>query len=144
MEVTALACRCSTPLAERSKRVLLSIVAVFGLLASPDVFSQLTAQVRGQSITVPARPAAPSADRALAAPNNYVGDGACSQCHRDTVDSFHQTAHYITSRLPAKSSILGKFGPDSNILTTSNPELSFRMEEKLDGFFQTALQGIDH
>jgi hypothetical protein len=73
---------------------------------------------------------------------NYVGDDACGACHQDKVEAFHRTAHYLTSRLPDKASILGNFGPDVNILKTSNPDLFFRMEEKEGDFFQTAVQGI--
>src|SRR5579864_172779 len=73
---------------------------------------------------------------------NYVGDSACRSCHQDKVEGFHRTAHYLTSRLPDKDSILGDFSPDANILKTSNPDLLFRMEVKNDGFFQTAVQGI--
>jgi Cytochrome c554 and c-prime len=73
---------------------------------------------------------------------SYVGDDACRSCHQNKVESFHRTAHYLTSRLPDKDSILGNFSPDANILKTSNPDLFFRMEAKDDGFSQTAVQGI--
>jgi hypothetical protein len=73
---------------------------------------------------------------------NYVGDAACRSCHQDKVESFHRTAHYLTSRLPTKDSILGNFSQGANILKTSNPDLFFRMEAKGDGFFQTAVQGL--
>src|SRR5579864_5766791 len=71
-----------------------------------------------------------------------VGDDGCRSCHQDKVESYHRTAHYLTSRLPDQDSILGNFSPDANILKTSNPDLSFRMEAKNDGFFQTAVQGM--
>src|SRR5208282_5872425 len=74
-------------------------------------------------------------------PAGYVGDAVCQSCHQAKVETFHRTSHYLTSRLPEKDSILGKFTPDANIMKTSNPELFFRMEEKDDGFFQTAVQG---
>jgi hypothetical protein len=73
---------------------------------------------------------------------NYTGDEACRSCHQDKVETFHRTAHYLTSRLPDKDSILGNFDADANILKTSNPDLYFRMEAKDSGFFQTAVQGI--
>jgi len=73
---------------------------------------------------------------------NYVGDDACHSCHQDKAESFHRTAHYLTSALPDKDSILGSFSPDANILKTSNPDLFFRMEKKDDVFFQTAVQGV--
>jgi len=73
---------------------------------------------------------------------NYAGDEACRSCHQDKVETFHRTAHYLTSRLPDKDSILGNFSPAANILKTSNPDLFFRMEARVDGFFQMAVQGI--
>ena len=73
--------------------------------------------------------------------NSYVGDQICAQCHGDQAESFHQTAHYLTSRLPNKDSILGDFTPGKNAITTSNPDLSFRMEKREGGFFQIAIEG---
>lgn len=76
----------------------------------------------------------------------YVGDAVCRSCHADTVDSFHRTAHYLTSRLPDEKSILGSFAPGENLLRTSNAALFFRMEERhADGktaFFETAVAGM--
>ena len=73
---------------------------------------------------------------------DYIGDEACRSCHQDKVETFHRTAHYLTSSRPDKDSILGTFSPNENILRTSNPDLFFRMEAKDDAFFQTAVQGI--
>src|ERR1700730_12857467 len=73
---------------------------------------------------------------------NYAGDDACRSCHQDKVESFHQTAHYLTSRLPDKNSILGSFSPDANTLKTSNPNLFFQMEARDEAFYQTAVQGV--
>ncbi len=72
---------------------------------------------------------------------NYIGDEACGSCHREKVEGFHHTAHYLTSRLPDQNSILGEFTSDANVLKTSNPDLFFRMEKKGDGFFQTSIEG---
>jgi cytochrome c554/c'-like protein len=107
--------------------------AMVGLLAL-NVFGQASGQ--SQPVGVP------KADKPSSARANYVGDEACGSCHREKVDTFHQTAHYLTSRLPDNHSILGSFSPGSNTPTTSNPELSFRMDKKGNGFFQTAVQGI--
>ena len=74
-------------------------------------------------------------------PTSYVGDAVCSECHQKESEGFHQTAHFLTSRLPDKSSVLGSFASGTNILKTSNPDLFFRMEMKNDEFFQTAVQG---
>jgi len=83
-------------------------------------------------------------DKAQSNPReNYVGDDACRKCHEDRVQSSHRTAHYLTSRLPDKDSILGSFDAGANVLKTSNPDLFFRMEARSDGFFQSAVQGIE-
>jgi hypothetical protein len=76
--------------------------------------------------------------RSAAARENYVGDDACRSCHAAQVDTFHQTAHYLTSAEPNEHTILGKFTAGDNILKTSNPNLAFHMEAKEGGFFQTA------
>ena len=85
--------------------------------------------------------ASPTAEKIVSLGPDLVGDGACTSCHQEKVEAFHQTAHYLTSRLPSKISILGNFTPGANVLKTSNPDLFFRMEEKADSFFQTAVEG---
>jgi hypothetical protein len=77
---------------------------------------------------------------------DYVGDNSCRSCHASQFDSYHQTAHYLTSMAPSRDSILGKFTTGDNILKTANPNLFFRMDEKHEnregeGFFQTAVAG---
>jgi hypothetical protein len=67
-------------------------------------------------------------------------------CHRQIVATFHQTAHYLTSRLPDANSIFGNFDPEVNTLKTAAPDLFFRMDKRrddkgADAFFQTAVQG---
>jgi nitrate/TMAO reductase-like tetraheme cytochrome c subunit len=76
--------------------------------------------------------------RSPAARLNYAGDDACQSCHQTQFSSYHQTSHFLTSAEPTAHSILGNFNSGSNILQTSNPNLSFRMEARQDGFFQTA------
>jgi Cytochrome c554 and c-prime len=100
----------------------------------------VTMEAAGQSSSSQSNPAPNSSPK----PNPreaFVGDDACRSCHQEKVESFHRTAHYLTSRLPDKDSILGNFSPDANVLKTSNPDLFFRMEAKNDGFFQTAVHG---
>jgi hypothetical protein len=70
---------------------------------------------------------------------DYLGDDACRPCHAAQFDSYHQTAHYLTSASPGEHSILGKFTPGDNVLKTANPNLFFRMDAKDGGFFQTAV-----
>jgi hypothetical protein len=71
----------------------------------------------------------------------YVGDAACSSCHREKVDSYFLTAHHLTSQPANQNSILGRF-TEGNILKTSNPELFYRMEANPRGQFQAAVMGI--
>ena len=63
---------------------------------------------------------------AAAKPNpreGYLGDEACRSCHAAQVDSFHQTAHFLTSSAAQpNTSILGKFTPGDNILKTVKPK----------------------
>jgi hypothetical protein len=79
---------------------------------------------------------------AAARPNpreGYLGDDACKSCHADQFDSYHHTAHYLTSTLPTQHTVLGNFTPGNNLLKTANPNLSFRMDSHDGGFFQTAV-----
>jgi hypothetical protein len=124
-------------------RVASTMRVILGLLAALNVFGQSDNQSRQPQLGLaPAAVASSQADKTSPARDRYVGDEACGSCHREKVESFHQTAHYLTSRLPDKHSILGNFVAGANAPTTSNPELSFRMDEKQDGFFQTAVQGM--
>jgi len=88
------------------------------------------------------QPEQTAAVRASGSRKDYVGDGVCQSCHQDKVLSFHRTAHFLTSRLPSRESILGSFSRDANVLKTSNLDLFFRMEEKDGEFFQTAVEGM--
>lgn len=96
----------------------------------------LLALVQVPAVQGPAKMAAPVR-------SGYVGDAACEACHQAKVESFHRTAHFLTSREPDKNSILGHFTSGANVLRTSNSELLFRMDEKANGFFETAVEGMD-
>ena len=119
------------------------LVVIVTLLLAAEVASQNRSPQTNPASTqaIPPQPTS-SANAKLNSRANYVGDEACRSCHQDKVETFHRTAHYLTSRLPDKDSILGTFNADANVLTTSNPDLYFRMEAKDGGFFQTAAQGI--
>ena len=78
----------------------------------------------------------------------YVGDAACFSCHKDQSNSYLHTSHHLTSQLPSKDSILGSFSGESNTLISQrpalapwNPGLSFKMESKADGYYETAVIG---
>jgi hypothetical protein len=81
------------------------------------------------------------AGKPASATRDYVGDSVCLSCHKEQGEGFHNTAHFLTSRLPATASILGNFSGDANVMKTSNPDLFFRMEQKGGDFFQTAVEG---
>lgn len=72
----------------------------------------------------------------------YVGDGACRPCHQDEVRTYAETAHHLTSRMPSKNSIAGKFTAGSNVLHTSNQYLSFVMSATKDGYFESAVEEL--
>lgn len=80
--------------------------------------------------------------------SNYVGDASCLSCHKDQSASYLGTSHHLTSKLATKSSVLGSFHDGSNVLTiidpaltTAEPGLSFKMEAREGGLFQTAITG---
>src|SRR5258708_27566131 len=123
-------------------RFATTIGLIFGLLAVEHVLGQSNTPSQAPLRPAPAPAAAPPPDNITAAHDHYVGDEACGSCHREKLDTFYQTSHHLTSRLPDKKSILGDFAPGANTRTTSNSELLFRMDEKEGSFFQTAVQGI--
>jgi len=101
------------------------IAALSLVLALPLIFS---AQL----------PEAPSPAAAVER-NQYVGDAACSACHQEKSRNYRGSAHHLSSRLPDKSSVDGKFTPGSNVLRTSNPYFFFIMNAGKDGYFQKAV-----
>jgi hypothetical protein len=73
--------------------------------------------------------------------NEYVGDAVCGQCHSDKFDTYEKTAHHLTSQTVNKDTIVGNFNSGSNTMATANPNLTFRMDVRGDGFYQTAIWG---
>jgi hypothetical protein len=72
--------------------------------------------------------------------SNAVGDSTCLSCHREHA-SFERTAHRLTSRHPSRASIAASFAEGRNVLRTSNPSLTYRMDSTSAGFIQTARLG---
>jgi hypothetical protein len=72
--------------------------------------------------------------------SNSVGDATCVSCHRQHA-SFDGTAHRLTSRPPTRAAIAASFTEGENVLRTSNPALSYRMDSTAAGFTQTARLG---
>ena len=71
---------------------------------------------------------------------DHIGDDKCLSCH-EQYKSYLRTAHHLTSQPATANSIAGKFSTGENILKTSEPELHYRMENRKDGFYQTAVLG---
>ncbi|HEV7992032.1 MAG TPA: multiheme c-type cytochrome [Gemmatimonadaceae bacterium] len=71
---------------------------------------------------------------------NAVGDAACLSCHRQ-YGTFEHTAHRLTSRRAVRAAIAGSFTAGENLLRTSNPALSYRLDSTAAGFVQTAVMG---
>jgi tetratricopeptide (TPR) repeat protein len=79
----------------------------------------------------------------------FAGDSVCLSCHQQVSISYLHTAHHLTSQLPGKDSILGSFIEGSNVLMIhqptsidTRPSLYFKMEEKGDGNYETAIMGV--
>ena len=69
----------------------------------------------------------------------YVGPESCKECHAKYYEGFIQTAHYHTSALANKDSILGSFEPGENVMKTKQPGFRFKLEAKEGNFYQTLL-----
>jgi Cytochrome c554 and c-prime len=63
---------------------------------------------------------------------------SCRPCHAAIVDSWAATAHARTSALADSQTVAGDFSEGHNALQTGAPNISFRMERRDSGFFQTA------
>jgi hypothetical protein len=69
-----------------------------------------------------------------------VADLACRKCHQEKFDSYLATAHHKTSRIADRSSIAGSFTNGHDVMSTLNPELTFRMEARDGHFYETAIR----
>ena len=85
-------------------------------------------------------PGAASSKKEPISPESYVGDAKCFSCHADK-QTYLQTAHHLTSRLPTQQTVAGSFRPGQNVMKTTNPDLSFRMDSTANGFTETAVIG---
>jgi hypothetical protein len=107
----------------------------------------LLSAVLCRSLFAAPQPVPQSADNTLSTHPNIseltfkelVGDRACQQCHQEEFETFSQTRHHLSSQLPERHTIAGKFTAGENTLTTFNPEVSFRMDERNGNFYETAI-----
>lgn len=74
----------------------------------------------------------------------FVGVDACRDCHRERVDEFVHTGHYLASRRAIGDGVSGDF-ESNNRYQSRDENVSFEMEIDGEGFKQTALirQGTD-
>jgi Cytochrome c554 and c-prime len=75
--------------------------------------------------------------------DDFVGDLACRPCHSREFTSYLATAHHRSSRLPDVASVAGNFAHGNDVMTTFNPELTFHMEVRDGGFYETAIRRKD-
>lgn len=88
-------------------------------------------------------PASLSADEKKPPPrSDYVGDSACRSCHQEKTRTYFQTAHHLATSWPSARTMKGSFSPDSNILKTANPYLTFEMTTGQQGYFQSAVEEL--
>lgn len=100
------------------------------------VFAILQAVVPQPPTSVPQ----PASAKSVVPPGSYAGTEACRPCHAAKVASYLTTAHQKTSSIATRDTVGGRFEADANTLKTSNPQLSFRMEERPDGLYQVAMR----
>ena len=63
---------------------------------------------------------------------------SCRECHEQIVANYVQTAHFNTSSEASAATIKGPFVEGRNVLQTRSEGVSFTMEHRKDGFYQTA------
>jgi len=113
--------------------VILSVLHWFSSVAVPDGPSAASRDARKVQV---------STHESKAPRSDYVGDDSCRPCHQQQAQSYAATAHHLTSRLPTRKSVAGRFTPGSNVLKTSNPYLSYSMTETRDGHFESAVEQL--
>lgn len=73
----------------------------------------------------------------------FAGSVACSSCHKNILDSFTRTAHFLTSQPAEEKYIKGSFEPGKNTFIF-NPAIFVSMEKRNDRFYQVAYaKGIE-
>jgi len=120
----------------------MKLVGIVVMLACAASLSAASGTPAAPPQTEPVHPgnATTSVDeRGPATRRDFLGDAACEECHQEIGNTYARTAHHLTSQLPTKDSILGKFTRGENILKTGDPDLYFRMDAKESGFYQTAV-----
>ena len=118
---------------------LFSIIAMLACAALLSAASGAPPAARHTEPAVAGQRETSEAERGPATRGDFLGDAACQECHQEISNTYARTAHHLTSQLPTKDSILGKFTSGQNILMTSDPDLHFRMDAKETGFYETGV-----
>jgi Cytochrome c554 and c-prime len=106
----------------------------------------LSAVTRGQqaadsTASTEAAPGGAGAAGATFEQRGFVGDNACKTCHQREFESFSSTRHHLDSALPSAASIHGHFDPAHNMMSSLDPDVSFRMSAKNGAFYETSFEG---
>lgn len=118
---------------------LISTVMLLACGATLTFANRTAASPQKSETSLPRQTKSPASEKGAAARRDFVGDSTCQRCHREIGETYARTLHHLTSQLPSKDSIAGKFTDGANILRTSDPDLHFRMDEKESGFYETAV-----
>ncbi|MEI7699418.1 MAG: multiheme c-type cytochrome [Planctomycetia bacterium] len=107
----------------------------------PEEWAELVTSgtLRGESwVLLPAEQPDTDFQSTVRAENRgFLTAETCGECHQQNHQTFVHTAHARTSMLPDRESILGSFQEGHNTLVTGNPNLTFRMTARDDGFYQS-------
>jgi Cytochrome c554 and c-prime len=97
--------------------------------------------MRGQQAQVGAAVSASRGQAGTSDQHGFVGDNACRDCHQREFEGYLTTRHHLDSTLPSAETIHGHFDSGRNTMASLDPGVSFRMDAKGGGFFETSLVG---
>ena len=66
----------------------------------------------------------------------FVQPQVCGECHPTKYEGFRDTAHFRTSSIATRDTVLGDFAPPGNRLATKDPNVHFEMLTDGDRLFQ--------
>lgn len=69
--------------------------------------------------------------------NNFAGSAKCASCHKGVHDTYSNTAHFKTSALATKATVLGSFDVEKNTYFYK-PEVKVVMEQRDSSLYQVA------
>lgn len=75
--------------------------------------------------------------------DEYLGPDGCRDCHLLRHETCTQTAHFLDSAPATRQTVLGPFEAGRNVLKTLDPALTFEMEARDGGFWQSEIRTKD-